>query len=134
MLNYTTVDGELLQTARSRECVYTVHHDQWTCHHVLLKQEHFQAVQVFSEVQRRAAAGTQRWHGPHFNTHIIFFCICSKIQTCVFVDMGVLQCSALENVTTFSTLGRNGRSKFYRILSFLTLTGLSFWRVVPIRS
>lgn len=132
MLNYTAVDEELIQTAQSRECIYSTH--QCICHHVLLKREHFQAVQFLSQVKRRAAAGTQRWQGPHFATRIILFCICSKIQSCVFVDMGVLQCSALEKVTTFSALGRNGRSKFYRILSFLILTGLSFRQVLLIRS
>lgn len=104
------------------------------CHNVSLKLEHFQAVQFLSQVKWSAATGTQRLQDPDFNTYIILFCICSKSESYVFLDMGVLQCWALKNVITFSTAGKNGRSKFYKILSFSVLTGLGFWQVLFIKS
>lgn len=133
-LNYTTVEDEPILTLQSEECVYSIYHDKCMFRYKpsrLLKREHFQAVQFLSQVKWSAATGTQRSQGPHFNTCIIFFCICSKSESYVFVDTGVLQCSALKNVTT---VGRNGRSKFYKILSFSVVTGLGFWQVVFLRS
>lgn len=58
------------------------------------------------------------------STHAFAF---AANQKDVFVVMGVLQCSALKNAVIFSTAGRNGSSKFYRILSFPAFTWL--WQV-----
>lgn len=51
VLNYTTVEDEPIQTVQSEECVYSIRHDKCICHHVLLKREHFQAVQFLSQVK-----------------------------------------------------------------------------------
>lgn len=63
------------------------------------------------------------------STHASYSFAFAVNQKDVFVVTGVLQCSALKNAVTFSTAGRNGRSKFYKILSFSALTGLGFWQV-----
>lgn len=63
------------------------------------------------------------------STHASYSFAFAANQRDVFVVMGVLQCSALKNAVTFSTAGRNGSSKFYKILSFSALTGLGFWQV-----
>lgn len=94
-LNYTTVEDEPIQTVQSEECVYNIHL-KCICHHVLLKREHFQAVQFPSQMKWNAATGTQRLQGPHFNTCIIFFSICSRPESYGFVNTGVLECSALK--------------------------------------
>lgn len=49
-LNYTTVEDEPIETVQSEECVYSIRH-KCICHHVLLKREHFQAVQFLSQVK-----------------------------------------------------------------------------------
>lgn len=62
------------------------------------------------------------------STHASYSSAFAANQKDVFVVMGVLQCSALKNAVTFSTAGRNGSSKFYKILFFSALSGLGFWQ------
>lgn len=58
------------------------------------------------------------------STHASYAFAFAAKQKDVSVVMGVLQCSALKNAVTFSTAGKNGSSKFYKIPSFSALTGL----------
>lgn len=63
------------------------------------------------------------------STHSSYAFAFAANQKDVFVVTGVLQCSALKNAVMFFTAGRNGSSKFYKILSFSALTALGFYQV-----
>lgn len=112
-LNYTTAEDEPIQTSTKWGMCLQFRSQKVHSHHILLKQEHFQAVPLSGKMKWR------NWYPEAARP---------SLQHVHQIRRGVLQCAAFKNVITFPTAGRNGRSEFYKVL-FSVSTRLGFWQV-----